>query len=125
LIPVSLVNSGKSGVMAFDKGWIAPASVIVCPANCFQSIAAVAWIAAASWAKLQRGSTARAGKTVPAAPNPLTKLRRLAGIRPLREFSPSVMLVLLIKGSHSRHASGGRTRGVVALARRRTGSEPV
>ena len=42
LIPVSLVKSGKSGVIAFDQGWIAPASVIVCPANCFQSIAALA-----------------------------------------------------------------------------------
>jgi hypothetical protein len=40
-IPVSLVNSGKTGVIAFDQGWIAPASVIVCPANCFQSIAAL------------------------------------------------------------------------------------
>ena len=46
LIPVSLVNCGKSGVIAFDQGWIAPASVIVWPANCFQSIAALAYIAA-------------------------------------------------------------------------------
>ncbi len=42
LMPVSLVNSGNSGVIAFDQGWIAPASVIVCPENCFQSIAALA-----------------------------------------------------------------------------------
>src|SRR6266702_7137178 len=123
LMPVSMVNSGNSGVIAFDHGWIAPESAIVCPANCFQSIAALAWIAAASSAKLHRGSTLRAGSTAPAAPNPLTKLRRLAGIRRFREFSPCAMLMLLDQGSHSQHASGAAPCDIVALARRLTGSE--
>jgi hypothetical protein len=52
LIPVSLVNCGKSGAIAVDQGWIAPASEIVWPANCFQSIAALAQVAAAASAKL-------------------------------------------------------------------------
>src|SRR5258707_551917 len=43
LMPVSLVNCGKSAAMAFDQGWIAPASVIVWPENCFQSMVALAW----------------------------------------------------------------------------------
>src|SRR5437667_2650796 len=83
LMPVSLVKPGKSGVIAFDHGWIAPASVIVCPANCFQLIAALAKAEAASSAKLVRGNMVKAGKTAPAAPNPLTKLRRLVDARPL------------------------------------------
>jgi hypothetical protein len=41
-MPVSLVNCGSSGVIAFDHGWIAPDNVILRPANCFQSIAAPA-----------------------------------------------------------------------------------
>jgi hypothetical protein len=33
----------------------------------------------------------KAGKTAPAAPNPLTKLRRLTGARLLREFLSDTM----------------------------------
>src|SRR5260221_50547 len=67
-IPVSLVNCGKSGVIAFDQGWVAPPSVIVWPENCFQSIAALAYIAAASSAKLHRGNIAMPDRAAPAAP---------------------------------------------------------
>src|SRR5258707_11669530 len=95
LMPVSLVNCGKSAAMAFDQGWIAPASVIVWPENCFQSIAALAYIAAASSAKLHRGHVAMPDRAAPAAPNPLTKLRRQAGTRLFSDFSPSALLVLL------------------------------
>src|ERR1700739_1962695 len=91
LMPVSLLKSGKSGVIAFDQGWIAPVSVIVCPANCFQLIAALAY-AASSPARVVRGNVVPAGKTAPAAPNPLTKLRRLMGARSLDEF-PSMMVL--------------------------------
>ncbi|MEY9745241.1 hypothetical protein ABIF65_004615 [Bradyrhizobium japonicum] len=97
-MPVRMVNSGNSGAIALDHGWIAPESAIVCPANCFQSIAALALAAAESWAKLQRGSAVR---PAPAAPSPLMKLRRLAGW--LNEFSPCAMMMLLesTKGIHS------------------------
>src|ERR1700704_3441185 len=94
-IPVSLVNGGKSGVIAFDQGWLAPASVMVWPENCFQSIAALVYIAAASCAKLHRGSMAMPDSAAPAAPNRLTKVRRLGGARPFNDFSPRAMVVLL------------------------------
>src|SRR5260370_8154458 len=94
-IPVSLVNCGKSGVIAFDQGWVAPPSVIVWPENCFQSIAALAYMAAASSAKLHRGNIAMPDRAAPAAPNPLTKVRRLAGTRPFNDFSHGAMSVLL------------------------------
>jgi len=42
LIPVSFVKFGRSEAIAFDQGCAAPARVIVCPAHCFQSIAALA-----------------------------------------------------------------------------------
>src|SRR5260370_13160384 len=113
-IPVNLVNCGKSGVIAFDQGWVAPMSVIVWPENCFQSIAALAYIVAASSAKLHRGSMAMPDRAAPAAPNPLTKVRRLAGTRPFSDFSPGAMSVLLC-GNQSQH---GRSDG---LARRLNG----
>src|SRR6266849_2196909 len=108
LIPVSLVNCGKSAVMAFDQGWIAPASAIVWPENCFQSITALAYIAAASSAKLHRGHVAMPDSAAPAAPNPFTKARRLAGTRPFSDFSPGAMSVLLC-GNQSQH---GRSDGL-------------
>src|SRR5207245_7411080 len=114
-----LVSRDRGGVTAVCQGWIVPASVSVCPADCFQSIEALAWVAAASSAKPHRGSTARAGKAAPAAPNPLTKLRRLVGARPLSEVPPVAMFVLPTMGSHSQHAA----RDVVALASQLTDSE--
>src|SRR5260370_12485873 len=69
-------------------------SVIVWPENCFQSIAALAYIVAASSAKLHRGSMAMPDRAAPAAPNPLTKVRRLAGTRPFSDFFPGAMSVL-------------------------------
>jgi hypothetical protein len=38
-------------------------------------------------------------------PNALTKLRRLVGARPFRDFSFGAMLMLLVVGSHSQHAT--------------------
>src|SRR5260370_11113748 len=99
LMPVSMVNSGNSGVIAFDHGWIAPESAIVCPANCFQSIAALASAGGASSARPRPGNSPTTGKTAPAAPNPLTKLRRLVGTPPLPEFPLGIKLALLIAGS--------------------------
>src|ERR1700722_20814979 len=113
-IPVSLVNCGKSGVIAFDQGWIAPARVIVWPENCLQSIAALAYIAAASSAKLHCGSTAMPDRAAPAAPNPLTKARRLGGIRPFSDFSPGAISVIPV-GSQPQHCRPD------ALARRLDG----
>ena len=78
LMPVRMVNSGNSGAIAFDHGWIAPESAIVCPANCFQSIAALALAAADILGKAPSRQHGQAGSQPP--PSPLTKLRRLAGL---------------------------------------------
>jgi hypothetical protein len=53
-------------------------------------------------AKLGRGNMVKAGKTAPAAPNPLTKLRRLTDARPLDEFASMMVLPQLW---HSQDAS--------------------
>jgi hypothetical protein len=68
---------------------------MVWPENRFQSIAAFVYIAAASCAKPHRGSMAMPDSAAPAAPNPLTKVRRLGGARPFNDFFPRAMVVLL------------------------------
>jgi hypothetical protein len=72
-----------------------------------------------SSAKPHRGSMARAGKATPAAPNPLTKLRRLADPGLLGEFSlcnflSGAMWLLLPAGSALAFTRGDLTRDVPA-----------
>ena len=75
------------------------------PRKLFPVDRGVGIVAAASSAKLGRGSMAMAGKAAPAAPNPLTKLRRLTGPRPFsRLFPPPPCACSRAMGSHSQHA---------------------
>ena len=79
LIPVSLVKSHKSGVIAFDQGWIAPAKRYRLPRKLFpiyRGIGIDRGDILCETPPRQHGEGRH--KATPAAPNRLTKLRRLA-----------------------------------------------
>ena len=95
-MPVSLVNSGNSGRDRIRPGMDRARERDRLPRKLFPINRSLGIDRpAASSARLRRGNMARAGKTAPAAPNPLTKPRRLTGTRPLGELPPGAMLVLL------------------------------